>query len=60
MARCLGDIEAAVALEAPCVQADSQVVGEEIIAGEIEIDQPGKLVADEKYIVGKQIRMAYA
>src|SRR5688572_29404970 len=34
------DVKAVVRLEAPRVQADREVIGEEIVAGEIEIDKP--------------------
>ena len=53
----LGDIEAAIRLEAPGVEADRQVVGEKIGAGEIEIDQPRHLAVAEEDIVGEQIGM---
>src|SRR5260370_30511650 len=53
----LGDIEAAVRLEAPGVEADRQVIGEKIGAGEIEIDQPRHLAVAEEDIVREQIGM---
>ncbi len=46
-----------IRLEAPGVEADGDVVGEHIVAGEIEIDQAGQLVAEEEDVVGKQIGM---
>ena len=39
----LGDVVGMVGLEAPGVEADRDVIGERIGAGEIEVDQPGKL-----------------
>ena len=44
----LGHVEAAIGLKAPGVKADRQVVGEEVGAGEIEIDQAGKLLLAER------------
>ena len=51
----LRHVERAVGLEAPGVEADAEVVGEEIVAGEIEVDQAGQLVAEEEHVVGKQV-----
>src|SRR5205085_4621629 len=51
----LGDVEGKIRLETPGVEADRDVVGEDIVAGEREVDQSGKLVAEEEDIVGKQI-----
>ena len=53
----LGDVVGAILLEAPGVQADRDVIGEQIVAGEIEIDQAGQLVAEEEDVVGKEIGM---
>jgi hypothetical protein len=36
----LGDVERMIGLEAPCVEADRKIVGQRIVAGEIEVDQP--------------------
>src|SRR4029450_8420733 len=44
-----------VSLEAPGVEADRDVVGERVRAGEVEIDKSGKLVAEEEHVVGKEI-----
>ena len=46
-----------VALEAPGVEADRQVVGEEVVAGEIEVDQPGQPFAEEEHVVVEKIGM---
>ena len=51
----LGHVEGVVALEAPGVQCDGDVVGERIVAGEIEVDQAGELVAEEEGVVRKEI-----
>ena len=51
----LGDVVGMIRLEAPGVEADGDVVDQRIGAGEIEIDQPRELVAEEKNVVGKQI-----
>src|SRR3990172_2758460 len=53
----LGDIEAAVSLEAPGIEADGDVVSERVIAGEIEVDQAGNLVAEKEDIVGEEVGM---
>ena len=53
----LGDIEAAVRLEAPGIEADDDVVGEHIVAGEVEVDQAGNLVAEKEDVVGEEIGM---
>jgi hypothetical protein len=36
----LGQVERAIWLETPGIEADRDVIGEKIIAGEIEVDQP--------------------
>jgi len=46
-----------IVLKTPGVEANGDVVGERIGAGEVEVDQPGQPVAEEKHIVGKQIGM---
>ena len=51
----LGHVEGVVALEAPGVERDGDVVGQRIVAGEIEVDQAGELVAEEEDVVGKEI-----
>ncbi|QTK79384.1 hypothetical protein AT6N2_C1678 [Agrobacterium tumefaciens] len=56
----LGDVVSAVLFEAPGVEADRHVISEQIVAGEIKIDQPGEFVAKKKDIVLKQIRMDHA
>ena len=35
----LGDVEGEILLEAPGVEADGDVVGERVVAGEIEVDE---------------------
>src|SRR5215204_3497794 len=44
-----------IGLEAPGVEADGDIEGERVGAGEIEVDQPGEPVAQEEHVVGKQI-----
>ena len=56
----LGDVERAVGLEAPGVEADAEVVGEGVVAGEIEVDQPGKPIAEEEHVVGEEIGVDHA
>ena len=51
----LGDIEGVVRLEAPGVERDGNVVGECVVAGEVEVDQARQLVAEEEDVVGKEI-----
>src|SRR5262249_26407866 len=53
----LRHVEAAVALEAPGVEADGDVVGEEVGAGEVEVDDPGEGLAAEEDVVGEEIGM---
>src|SRR6266702_3520627 len=52
-----GDIEAAITLETPGVQADRDVVSQEIAAREVEINQPRDPLAAEEHVVGKEIGM---
>ena len=52
-----GDVERIVGLEAPGAEADRQIVGERIVAREVEVDEAGKLVAKEKHVVVEKIRM---
>ncbi len=40
--------------KAPGIDADGDVIGKRIIAGEIEIDQTGKPVAEKKTLSGKR------
>src|SRR5437879_2945417 len=49
-----------VKLEAPGVEADRDVVGERVGAGEIKIDQAGQPIAEEENVVGKQIGVDHA
>ena len=44
-----------IGLEAPGVEADGDVIGERVGAGEIEIDEAGQPVAEEEHVIGKQI-----
>ena len=53
----LGQVVVAERLEAPGIQADRDVVGEEVVAGEIEVDDAGDLVAGEEHVVGEEVRM---
>ena len=56
----LGDVEARVLLEAPGVKTDGDVIGERVVASEIEIDQPRDLVAEEEHVVGEKIGMDHS
>ena len=49
----LGDVETTVALEAPRIETDREVIYEKVIAGEIKVDQAGKFATQKKYVVGK-------
>ena len=51
----LGQVEGKILLEAPGVEAGGDVIGVEIVAGEIEVDQAGQLVAEEEDVVGKEV-----
>ena len=53
----LGDVERAIGLEAPSVQTDGQIVGDEVDAGEVEVDDAGQPVALEERIVREQVGM---
>ena len=56
----LGDVEGMIRLETPGVQADRDVIGQHVVAGEREVDQPRQLVAEEEHVVGKQIGVDHA
>ena len=49
-----------IGLEAPRVEADRDVIGERVGAGEIEIDQAGQPLAEEEDVVGKQVGVDHA
>src|SRR5262249_27767342 len=49
-----------IGFEAPRVEADRNVVGKGVSAGEVEVDQSRKLVTEKKYVVGEQIGMNHA
>src|SRR5690606_34284809 len=51
----LGEIVLAAPLEAPGVEADGDVVGEEIRAGEIEVDDAGEFPVEEEGVVGEHV-----
>ena len=53
----LGDVEIHIRLKTPSIEHDGEVIGPNIVAGEIEIDQAGHFAIDEKHIIGKQIGM---
>ena len=42
------DVEGVVGLEAPRVEADGDVVGEHIVAGEVEIDHAREFIFQKK------------
>src|SRR6516165_1214188 len=56
---CLGHIKAAVRFEAPGVEADRQVIGKKISAGEIEVNQAGQRVVAEEYVIRKKVGVDY-
>ena len=47
-------VDAAV-LEAPAVEADGEVVGQEVGAGEVEVDQAGEFAFEKEDVVGEQV-----
>src|SRR5215475_4034430 len=49
-----------ISLEAPCIEANRNVIGKCIGACEIEIDQSGQLVAEKKYVVRKEVGVDHA
>src|SRR5580700_4479816 len=49
-----------IGFEAPRVEADGNVIGERVGAGEIEIDQPRQPIGQKEHIVRKQIGVDYA
>src|SRR5690606_13507810 len=51
----LGHVEGAVGLETPGIETDRNVVGIEVVAGEVEVDQAGQLLLAEEDIVGEEI-----
>src|SRR3546814_16262715 len=51
----LGDVEGVVLLEAPGVEAGRQVVGEEVVAGEVEVDDAGEPLVTEEHGVGEEV-----
>ena len=51
----LGDVERVVGLETPGAEADREIVGERVVAGEIEVDQPRQLLAEEEHVVVEEI-----
>ena len=53
----LRHIEAAIGLETPGVEANRQIVGEKVGAGEVKVDQPGEFAIAKKHVVRKQIGM---
>ena len=53
--RPLGQVEGKILLEAPGVEAGGDVVGVEVVASEIEVDQAGQFLAEEEDVVRKQI-----
>src|SRR5215469_10940517 len=50
-----GDVEAAVILEAPGVETNGKIVGEEISAREVEVDDAGNALAAKEDVVGEEI-----
>ena len=56
----LGDVEGTIDLEAPGVEADRDVIGEDVVAGEREVDQPRQPLAEEEHVVRKQVGMDHA
>src|SRR5690606_19214125 len=59
--RCaLGAIEGKILFKTPGVQANGDVVGQNIRAGKIEVDEARKPVAEEKDIIWEKIGMDHA
>ena len=48
-------IIAAIVVEAPCGMRHGEIVGGDVDAGEIEVDQAGDLVAQHQHVVGEQV-----
>src|SRR5580693_4191388 len=53
----LGDVERTVGFETPGIEAYDEVVGVEISAGEIKVDETRYVLAEEQNIVGEEIGM---
>ena len=51
----LGDVEGVVRLEAPGAETDRQIVGERVVAGEVEIDEARQPLAEEEDVVVEEI-----
>src|SRR4029079_10455286 len=51
----LGGVELKIRLEAPCIEADCNVVGERVVAGEVKIDQTRKFLIDEEDVVREEV-----
>src|SRR5208337_1754941 len=47
----LGHVEGAVGLKTPSVQANGQVVGEQVVAGEIKVDHPRYLIVQKEDVI---------
>src|SRR5690606_22188611 len=52
-----GEVVFAAPFEGPGVETDRNVVGEEIRAGEVEVDDAGEFPLEEEGVVGKEIAM---
>src|SRR3984893_12228851 len=50
-----GDIERAVDFETPRVETNRDVVGEEVVASEVKIDQARKLLPQKENVIGEKI-----
>src|SRR6516165_10068257 len=51
----LGHIEAAIGFEAPSIEADRQIIGEKVGAGEIEVNQAGNFTVAKENVIGKEV-----
>ena len=56
----LGDVEGMIGLKSPGVEADRDVIGEDVVAGERKVDQARKLVAEEEDVVIEEIGVDHA
>src|SRR5690606_5837444 len=55
--RPLGQVIGTVRLEAPRIQTSGDVVGQEVVAGEIKVDETRELPAEKEDVVGEKVGM---
>ena len=56
----LGDVELVIRFKAPGVEADGDVVGQQVGGGEVEVDQSGDVAFEEEHVVREQVGMDVA